>query len=394
VTAGIQPGGIQPGGIQPGGVQPGGVQPGGIRPGGIGPDADAFARLICEWCLQVSPGDQVLVRTTTLAEEPVRALHREILRRRAWPLLRLSPPGLERQFLLEAADDQLDAPAPLEEADARGAHAFLSIQAPADTRELAGLDPERVARLARARSPLQEIRLGKRWTGTLWPTPALAEQAGMSLEAYAAFVERALFLDRDDPVAAWVALRERQARLLERLADAREIRIEAPGTDLRLGVAGRTWINSDGRHNMPSGEVFTGPVEGSAEGTATFTIPSLARGAEVRGVELRFAHGEVVSAEAEVGAEQLRAALQIDRGARFLGEFGIGTNPGIDRATGNTLLDEKIAGTVHLALGRSYPETGGTNASALHWDLVCDLRDGGRVSADGEPVLVDGSPVV
>ena len=172
--------------------------------------------------------------------------------------------------------------------------------------------------------------------------------------------------------------------LVDRLGRAGEIRIEADGTDLRLGVAGRTWVNSDGRHNMPSGEVFTGPHEHSAEGTIRFTIPSHRQGVEVSGVELEFAAGEVVAARAERGEQHLRSALETDAGARFLGELGIGTNSGIDRATGSTLLDEKIAGTVHLALGRSYPETGGTNASALHWDLICDLRDGGRLTADGE----------
>ena len=215
----------------------------------------------------------------------------------------------------------------------------------------------------------------------------------MSERAYADFVERALFLDGSDPVAAWAALRDRQAQVIERLAPAREIHIEAAGTDLRLNVEGRTWINSDGRRNMPSGEVFTGPHEGSATGVIRFDVPSNRRGADVAGVELTFAQGEVVASRADVGDEHLQAALGIDAGARFLGELGIGTNTGIDRATGSTLLDEKIAGTVHLALGNSYPETGGTNDSALHWDLICDLRKGGGVRVDGDVVIQDGALV-
>jgi leucyl aminopeptidase (aminopeptidase T) len=250
-------------------------------------------------------------------------------------------------------------------------------------------EPALVTRAATARKPIREARLTKRWCVTIWPTPALAQQARMSEPDYTEFVERALFLDRPDPVAAWRALSERQAALVEQLSGAHEIRIVAEGTDLTLRVEGRTWINSDGRRNMPSGEVFTGPIEDSATGRVRFDVPSSARGAEVSGVELKFEHGEVVAARADRGDEQLQAALATDAGARVLGELGIGTNPGIDRATGSTLLDEKIAGTVHLALGRSYPETGGKNASALHWDLICDLRRGGRLIVDGEELGVN-----
>jgi len=215
----------------------------------------------------------------------------------------------------------------------------------------------------------------------------------MGLEEYAAFVQRALFLDHANPVAAWKALRARQAELVARLAPAREVHIQTVRTDLRLNVGGRTWINSDGRRNMPSGEVFTGPHERSANGTIHFDVASAGRGEDVDGVDLEFVDGEVVAAHAQVGDAELQAALATDAGARFLGELGIGTNSGIDRATGSTLLDEKIAGTVHLALGNSYPETGGTNRSALHWDLICDLRKGGTLSLDGEVLIQDGQLV-
>ncbi|MBV8432339.1 MAG: aminopeptidase, partial [Solirubrobacterales bacterium] len=258
------------------------------------------------------------------------------------------------------------------------------IEAPDNLNALAGIDPDRIARALRARRPLQEARASRRWALTQWPTPALAQRARMNDREYEAFLARALFLDRPDPVAAWRELSERQADLVERLSGAREIRIEAEGTDLRLRVNGRGWINSDGRRNMPSGEVFTGPLEDSAQGTIRFTVPSNPRGVDVENVELTFAQGRVVTARAARGDDYLQSALSTDAGARYLGELGIGTNPGIDRATGSTLLDEKIAGTVHLALGRSYPETGGVNESALHWDLICDLRQDGRLSVDGQ----------
>ncbi len=354
-------------------------------------DPDAFAALLCDWCLQVRERDQVLVVSTTLAEPLIRSMHRALLERGAWPLLRTSFGSLPRDFYSHANDWQIDAFAPLELVEVESADAFVRIDAPADTQALAGIDPAKVRRATRAREPIQQVRLSKRWCGTIWPTAALAKQAGMAEDEYVAFVNRALFLDRPRPVAAWAELSDRQQALVDRLARTREIRIEADGTDLRLSVAGRTWVNSDGRRNMPSGEVFTGPHEDSAEGTIRFTIPSNRQGVEVSDVELTFSGGRVVEARAGRGEQHLTSALETDAGARFLGELGIGTNQGIDRATGSTLLDEKIAGTVHLALGRSYPETGGRNSSALHWDLICDLRDGGRLTADGEEIEIPGS---
>ena len=352
-------------------------------------DPDAFAGLLCDWCLEVEAGQQVLISASTPAEPLVAALHRALLEREAWPLVRLLAPGLEADFYRHARERHLDGFAPVELAEAQGAQASLRIEAPVNTQALAGIPPERITRATRAREPLRQARLARRWAITLWPTPALAQQARMGEAEYAAMIERALQLHRPDPVGAWRELSARQQKLVERLRDAREVRIRAEGTDLRLRVAGRRWVNSDGRRNMPSGEVFTGPLEDSANGTIRFTVPSLARGAEVQGIELTFAEGRVVGARADRGEELLHSALATDAGARRLGELGIGTNSGIDRPTGSTLLDEKIAGTVHLALGRSYPETGGRNVSALHWDLVCDLRQGGELSVDGEALALD-----
>jgi aminopeptidase len=248
----------------------------------------------------------------------------------------------------------------------------------------------RRAQLLASRAPLANIRSRRKWALTLYPTAYAAAQAGMTVPEFADFVARAMFLDRADPVAAWGEVRDRQARLIERLSVGDRVRIEAPGTDLTLRVGGRTWANSDGKRNMPSGEVFTGPLEDSAEGVVTFTVPALYNGQSVRGARLVFRAGEVVEASADEGEDVLRAALDTDPGARRLGELGIGTNDGIQQPTGNILFDEKIGGTVHLALGRSYPETGGTNASGIHWDLITDLRGSGRLSVDGEVIQANG----
>jgi aminopeptidase len=353
-------------------------------------DPEAYARLLCDWCLEAHAGQQVVIRSTTLAEPALLALQRELLARDAWPLLRTELPTQAEELLAHAHDAQLDGVPDAAVAETEAADAFLTIDAAANTRALAGIEPDRVARRARAMNRLREIRLSKRWAISLWPTAGMAQEAGMSLADYTDFVERALFLDRPDPVQAWRELSAMQDGLVERFEAAGEIHIEAEGTDLKLRVDGRTWRNSDGRRNMPSGEVFTGPHETSANGRVRFTIPTGPPGLAVSGVELELRDGEVVGARADRGDEHLQRALNTDAGARRLGELGVGTNFGIDRPTGSILLDEKIGGTIHLALGRSYPETGGTNESAVHWDLVCDLRDGGRLSADGEPVVQDG----
>jgi aminopeptidase len=350
-------------------------------------DHEGFAALLCDWCLDVQPGARVLVESTTLAEPLAVALHAAILDRDAWPHVRLTPAGLGADFYRHARERHRSQPPPVDLTLLGGVDRRLRIDAPANTSELADIDPALIAATSVARQQVQRAAAKVPWCLTLLPTPALAQAAGLPTDAYTEFVTRALFLDRPDPAAAWQELRERQVKLIDRLAPARMIRIEAEGTDLSLEVTDRTWLNSDGRRNMPSGEVFTGPLERSANGTVRFTIPTGPPGVTVTGVEFTFKDGEVVAARAEQGDAYLQAALATDAGSRFLGELGIGTNTGIDRPTGHILLDEKMAGTVHLALGRSYPESGGQNLSALHWDLICDLRQGGRLTADGETVV-------
>ena len=357
-------------------------------------DPAPFARLLAGYCLEVEAGQQVLLRSTTLAAPLLLELQREILERDAWPLLRVELPGQTRSFHQHARDVHLDGYAPLSLTEAKKIDSSLAIQAPENTRALAGLDPERLRRAAVGRETVRHAALQRRWCLTVWPTEALAQEASMGLDDLAAFVRRALFLDQPDPVRSWGELRAFQQTLVDRLSRARELRIEAEGTDITLSVKGRTWVNSDGRRNMPSGEVFTGPHERSANGRIRFDVPSSPAGVHVAGVDMTFSDGEVVAARAEHGDAYLQRALATDDGARYLGELGIGTNFGIDRPVGTILFDEKIGGTVHLALGRSYPETGGRNASALHWDLICDLRRGGRITADGEVVQEGGKFVV
>jgi aminopeptidase len=241
---------------------------------------------------------------------------------------------------------------------------------------------------------LERAAEGMRWVGAVYPTPAEAQEAGMGTLAWERFVYAACLLEEPDPVAAWRAVGERHQRLIDRLAAAREIRARAPGTDLRLSIEGCRWESAAGESNLPDGEVYCSPDPASAEGVVTYTIRSLFRGRRYENVRLRFREGVVVDADADVGADALQAVLDTDEGSRRLGEFAIATNDRITQATGNTGFDEKIGGTFHTALGAAFPELGGQNRSAVHWDLVCDLRQGGSLEADGAPLVQDGRLLV
>lgn len=350
-------------------------------------DPVKHAELIADYCLYVNAGERILVAGGLGSLPLLRETTRAMLRRGARPVTRMDYPGQDDDWAELASDSVLDAIHPADLADIEAIDGSVRLLAP---EEASHVDPQRRARLMAARAPIANVRGQKKWSLTLYPTPFAAQQAGMSEAEFGEFVMKAMFLDRPDPVAAWGEVRETQARLIDRLKVADVVRIEAPGTDLTLRVKGRTWSNSDGKRNMPSGEVFTGPLEDSAEGYITYTVPAVYNGQMVRGARLVFKGGQVVEATAEEGEEVLKAALATDEGAKRLGEIGIGTNFGIQRSTGNILFDEKIGGTVHLALGRSYPETGGTNHSGIHWDLITDLRQGGRLTLDGEVFQENG----
>jgi aminopeptidase len=356
----------------------------------VKPDPDAFAALIADYCLEIKEGQEIIVRSTTLATPLLLALQKAIMERDAWCILRPELEGEQLGFYEAALGRHLDLYPQIAYEDGRKLHATVGIQAPFETGSLETVDPEKIHRMAVAREPIRDELRKHRWSTTVWPTPALAKKADMTLPEFSAFVERSMFLDRPDPVAAWVELRAFQNELIKIVGKTDELHIEAPGTDLKLSVRKRGWVNSDGKRNMPSGEIFTGPIEDSVNGHIYFSIQSSPPGVEVSGVRLVFKDGKVVEATAEKGEDYLRKAVALDPGSCQVGEIGIGTNFGIDRPTGTILFDEKIGGTVHLALGRSYPETGGKVNSAIHWDLICDLRAGGRLTADGKVLQQDG----
>jgi aminopeptidase len=358
--------------------------------------AEALARILVRYSTRVEKGDVCVIQSPASAEPLVQAAYEEVLRAGGLPVVQLAPDGAPAAFYELASDEQLDWVPPPAEWAAENADVRIAIMADVNPRELSRADPKKQARAQKARKPLMETSMRRaaegeyRWALTLFPTHAYASEAGMSLADYEDFYYSACLATDHDPVTAW----ERQSDLVERLADwiqgKEEVRVQAPGTDVTLNVAGRTWIPCVGEHNMPDGEFFTGPVEDSAEGEVAFSFPASYGGREVSGVRFRLEGGKVVDASAERGEEFLLEMLDTDEGARRLGELGIGTNYGIATGTKEILLDEKIGGTVHMAVGMSYPETGGSNDSAVHWDMVCDLRQGGSITVDGVELQRDG----
>jgi aminopeptidase len=359
-----------------------------------------LARILVWHSTELKPGDLCVIEGESAAESLIQAIYEEVLRAQANPVVMMTPERAQGAFFALANEEQLDYVSPFarqitEEADVR-----IRVMASVNPRELSEVDPERQVRRQRASAGIMERVMARsaagelRWVLCQYPTTGYASEAEMSVSAYEDFFYRACLCDREDPLEAWREQSKEVNRLAEWIQGREEVHIQGKGTDLRLSVTGRHFIASEGKRNMPDGEFFTGPVEDSAEGVISFQLPTNFGGREVSGVQLHFQGGLVVDASAQRGEELLHQMLDSDPGARRLGEVGIGTNFSIRRGTRSILFDEKLGGTVHLALGRSYPETGGVNESSLHWDLICDLRQGGTLTVDGKEMQRDGVFVV
>jgi len=360
----------------------------------------ALAQILVRYSTEVAEGDVCVIQGTTTAEPLVQAVYEEVLSAGGLPIVQMAPEEAAAAFYRLASDAQLDWVPPTTEWTTENADVRIVAMADANARALSQADPKKQARAQKARKHLMETSMRRsasgehRWALTLFPTHAYASEAGMSLGEYEDFYYGACLATDADPVTAWERQSDQVNRLAEWMEGKAEVHVTAPGTDIRLGVAERTWIPCAGRHNMPDGEFFSGPIEDSVEGEVSFSFPATYGGREVSGVRFRFEGGKVVDASAERGEDFLLEMLDTDEGARRLGELGIGTNYGIATGTKEILLDEKIGGTVHMAIGMSYPETGGENSSAVHWDMVCDLRQGGTIVVDGEELQRDGEFVV
>ena len=355
-----------------------------------------LARVLVRHSTRLRRGERVLILADVGAASAACEVLREALGAGALADVELRTQDLDYVLHAEGSDEQLGDVSPIRRLPFDTYPAFIQLHAPANTRHLNGVPPARLACRAKAIGPLMQTMLERsargemKWVGAAFPTAALAQEAGMSLAEYEEFFSAACRLDDDDPVAAWGRVRNEQERIVGRLQQATELHITAPDTDLRARVAGRKWVNCCGEYNLPDGEVFTTPLEDSVEGHIRFSFPGIFHGAEIEDIRLVFRKGRVVEATAARGADLLQALLDTDEGARRVGELAVGTNHGIKKFTRNMLFDEKIGGTIHLAVGAAPPHSGGVNRSAIHWDMLCDMRSGGRILADGAPIYEAG----
>ena len=360
------------------------------------PRVEKLAHVLINYSLGLKRGQYIRIAGPAVAAPILRECVRAAIRRGAHVETSVQLDGLDEILYKEGSREQLRWVSPVAKYRTRKLDAVCHIRGEVNTRALTGCDPKKVAEVAKANKPVRKIFFERaaagelRWALTQWPTQASAQDAEMSLAEYEDFVFTGGHLDDADPVATWKAISRTQQVLARRLNRAKEIRLLAADTDLTFSCRDRKWINCCGHENFPDGEVFTGPIEDSVNGHIRFSFPAVRQGREVTDVTLEFKAGKVVKATASKGLDYLKAMIAMDAGSQFVGETAFGCNYNITRYTRNTLFDEKIGGTFHLALGMGYPETGSKNTSGLHWDMVCDLRDGGEVYADGTLIQKNG----
>jgi aminopeptidase len=363
------------------------------------PRVSKLAKVLIHYSLELQEGQQMLLRTSPLADELSLAVLEEAVKVGAHVTALNNIPGAQEIFFKYASDAQLDFISPVQKMIAETYDAYLNLEALYNTRALSGIDPKKQARARKANAEISKIFMSRaakgelRWCITVYPTHAMAQEADMSLSDYREFVFGAGMLNEEDPVAYWIEEGRRQRRLIEWLKGRDKAVLKGDNVDMTLSIKDRVFVPADGKYNFPDGEIFTGPVETSANGWIRFRYPAIYGGKEIEDIELWFENGRVVKEKASKNQDLLTALLDTDAGSRYLGEWGIGTNYGIQRFTKNMLFDEKIGGTIHLAVGAGYPETGSKNESGLHWDMLCDMNHA-EITLDGDLFYKDGKPVV
>lgn len=370
----------------------------------LDPRVDRMASVLVDYSTHIQRGDRVLIEAEPVAEPLVRALFRRILLAGGHPHLQISLggqttySGLDTTFLEWANDEQLSFMPTFMHLAYKEFESRIRVHSIGNTKALSNVDHARTARRSKAVESLLQLQMERgargefKWVTTLFPTQAYAQDSDMSLSEFEDFVFAACHVREQDgdPIGFWRGVQAEQQRIVDLLAGHDRVEVRGPNVDLQLSVKGRTFLNACGEHNMPDGEVFTGPVETSVNGWVKFPFPGIYHGNEVQGVELRFVDGRVTEAKAERNPEFLLMTLDTDPGARYLGEFAIGNNAGVNRITRDILFDEKFGGTIHMALGAGYPDTGSVNHSAVHWDLICDMRRDAEIRVDGMLLYKDG----
>lgn len=363
-----------------------------------------FAKILVERCTRVESGDRILIEATTAAEPLVRELYIQILEKGGHPqaLLQLPDmfyPGHEDLLLMHGNDSQLDYVPVFQKLAYEEFEGRVRIHSATNTRSQTNIDSSKIQRRAKSTGIITQTQMRRgakgvfKWVTTLYPTNGYAQDAEMSFSQYEDFVFRAVHANEKNPVAFWKKVEKDQQGAVEFMAGKDQIEIRGPNVELKLSVKGRNFMNSSGTFNMPDGEIFTGPVEDTLNGWVKYTYPAIYNGVAVEGAELTFTDGKVTNAQATKNLDFLLKMLDSDAGSRYIGEFAIGTNFEIDQFTGQILFDEKIGGSFHMALGAGYPETGSKNKSAVHWDMICDLRTDSEILVDGELFYKNGKIV-
>ncbi len=360
--------------------------------------AQQFAQILVNYSTRVKPGDLVAITSTPAAEPLLRYIIEMVLERGGHPHLLMDLPGQDEILFAHASDEQLDFVPTFHKLAFDQFDVLIKIRAETNTRALTNVDPTRAARRQKAVATLIETQMQRgatkelRWMSTQYPTAAYAMEADMGMEEYQDFFYRACHADQgtDNPVTYWEGVKQRQQKIIDRIEGHGQVRMCGRNVNLTLSIKGRRFVNACGEHNLPDGEIYTGPVEDSVNGWVRFTYPAVYQSRIVEGIELSFENGRVVKASARQNQDFLLQMLETDANARYVGEYAIGTNYGINRFTRSILLDEKIGGSFHMALGAGYPETGSQNRSRIHWDMICDLREDSEIHLDGELFYKNG----
>ena len=362
---------------------------------------DKYAHVLVDYSTNVQKGELVVIRSESIyAKDLIRALYKRVLERGGHPLLRTGLGDMAEMFIKYASDEQLDYVDEITKLEYEKADVFISIGSPLNTKNMAKADLAKLSRRGKATKPLSEMLLVRsargeaKWVIADVPTHALAQEAKMSLDDYSEFLFKACYLDMENPVEMLKELDIKQTKWAEYLNKVKKLHITGEKTDIIFNVESRKWISCSGLNNYPDGEVFTSPVEDGINGEIYFDYPQNYRGNQALGVHLIIENGKVIKATAEKGEEFLNAMFDMDEGSRGIGEIAVGTNDMIQEITGNILFDEKIGGAIHMAVGASYPETGGKNVSGLHWDLIKNMKNGGKIFADDVLIYKNGKFII